>query len=60
MSISYEDNEIVFIIDSETGSAAFERAYLKLFDGATVKFVQSEQGDKLVGEQDRLVIRKHE
>ena len=60
MSISYEDDEIVFIIDSETGSAAFERAYLRQFDGATVEFVQSNEEDKLVGEGDKLVIKKHE
>lgn len=48
MNISYRDDEIIFRVDSGSTSASLERAYLKLFDEATVRFVSNEEGDKLV------------
>ena len=53
MDTFYEDDVITLHIDSNSNRAAFERAYLRQFDGATVKFVTSPEGDK-------LVIKKHE
>ena len=60
MYISYDDDVITLHTDHEGTPVALERAYLKQFDGATVKFVQSSGEDKQVGEGDKLVIKKHE
>lgn len=48
MNVSHLDDEIIFHVDSASKGASLERAYLKRFDGATVRFVSNEEGDRLV------------
>ena len=48
MDLTCEDGWII-IHGEETGRVkAIEKAYLKQFDGSTVKFVSNDEGDKLV------------
>ena len=48
MHVSFKPNEIMFHVDPASDTSALDEVYLQRFDGATVKFVSNQEGDKLV------------
>ncbi|MCK5397153.1 MAG: hypothetical protein KAJ33_02755 [Thermoplasmata archaeon] len=47
MDVQYKDNIMILKVDA-VFMIAMEKVYLKQFDGATVKFLSGQEGDRLV------------